>query len=170
MTIQITTAATADERPLELLYACHERVRRFTTLAGRLAGHIAQHGADEQARDAATQVLRYFEQSLPNHHADEEEDVFPALRALNDVALAGAIAALEAEHGVLDALWQEVAAWLRGVAQGEALPPPECLAKFVADYEVHAAREEREVFAAIERLPTPVVDAIAQRMRARRGA
>ena len=169
MTIRITTDAIADERPLELLYACHERVRRFTTLAGRLAAHVADHGADEQAHDAATQILRYFELSLPNHHADEEEDVFPALRGLNDVALAGAIAALEAEHAVLDALWQEAAPWLRAVAQGEACAAPETLAQFVAAYAVHTEREEREVFSAIDRLPASTVDAIAQRMRARRG-
>ena len=169
MTIRITTDAIADERPLELLYACHERVRRFTKLAGRLAEHVAEHGADEQARDAATQILRYFELSLPNHHADEEEDVFPALRGLNDVALAGAIAALEAEHAVLDALWQEAAPWLRAVAQGEACAAPETLAQFVAAYAVHTEREEREVFSAIDRLPASTVDAIAQRMRARRG-
>lgn len=169
MTIRITTDAIADERPLELLYACHERVRRFTALAGRLAAHVADHGADEQAHDAATQILRYFELSLPNHHADEEEDVFPALRGLNDVALAGAIAALEAEHAVLDALWQEAAPWLRAVAQGEACAAPETLAQFVAAYAVHTEREEREVFSAIDRLPASTVDAIAQRMRARRG-
>lgn len=170
MSIQITTANIAEERPLELLYACHDKVRRFTTLAGRLAEHLAIKGADDQARDAATQILRYFELSLPNHHADEEEDVFPALRSLNDVAISSVIAALEAEHGVLHALWQEVAPWLRRVEQGEAAPPPQGLPQFVADYAVHAEREEREVFSAIERLPADVVDAIALRMRTRRGA
>ena len=174
MTIQITTATSIDaiaaERPLELLFACHERVRRFTALAGRLAAHVIDHGADEQARDAATQILRYFEQSLPNHHADEEEDVFPALLKLHDVALSASIAALEAEHLVLDALWQEVAPWLRRVVQGEADPVPVGLAQFITDYTMHIEREEREVFAALERLPAEVIDAIAQRMRVRRGA
>ena len=170
MSILISSADSGDERPLELLYACHDRVRRFTALAGRLAAHVVDHGADEQARDAATQILRYFELSLPNHHADEEEDVFPALRELKDPAIVGAIAALEAQHAVLDALWQEVGPWLKQIAQGEGAPAPQGLARFVADYAAHTEREEREVFAAIERLPTAVVDTIAQRMRARRGA
>lgn len=170
MSILISSADSGDERPLELLYACHERVRRFTALAGRLAAHVADHGADGQARDAAAQILRYFELSLPNHHADEEEDVFPALRGLNDQALAGVIAALKAEHSVLDALWHEVAPWLRHIAQGETEPVPEVLAQFVASYAAHTEREESEVFVAIERLPESVVDTIAQRMRARRGA
>jgi len=169
MTIQITSGMLAEDRPLELLYACHEKVRRFTALAWKLAGHVAALGVDEQARDAASQILRYFEMSLPHHHADEELDVFPALRTLDDAAISGAITALEAEHLTLEALWQEVSPWLHRVAQGEVAPAPACLAQFVADYAVHAEREEREVFCAIERLPGPVVDAIAQRMRARRG-
>jgi hemerythrin-like domain-containing protein len=169
MTIKITSTAIADERPLELLYACHDRIRRFTTLTARLSAHVAANGADNQAREAAAQILRYFELSLPNHHADEEADVFPALRGLSDIALAGSIAALEAEHCVLDALWQEVAPWLRRVEQGEALSAPDALAKFVANYTVHVEREEREVFPAIDQLPLETVDAIAQRMRSRRG-
>lgn len=169
MTIQISASSLADERPLELLYACHEKVRRFTSLAWKLAGHVETQGTDEQARDAASQILRYFEMSLPHHHADEELDVFPALLTLNDAAISGAITALEAEHLALEALWQKVGPWLHCVAQGEAVPAPACLAQFVADYAAHAEREEREVFSAIERLPAPTVDAIAQRMRARRG-
>lgn len=169
MSIQITTDTVADERPLDLLYACHDKVRRFTRLAGQLGRHVLTQGADAQARDAATQILRYFELALPNHHADEEEDVFPALRRLDDADICAAIAALEAEHDVLHGLWDEVAPWLRRVVAGEAEPAPNCLPRFVADYAVHAEREERDVFSAIERLPAAVVDAIALRMRTRRG-
>jgi len=169
MTIQITSAMLAAERPLELLYACHEKVRRFNALAWKLAGHVETLGADEQARDAAKQILRYFEMSLPHHHADEELDVFPALRDLNDAALSAAITELEAEHVALEALWQEVGPWLHGVAQGETVSAPASLSQFVAHYVMHTDREEREVFSAIERLPDSLVDAIAQRMRARRG-
>ncbi|MBY0339574.1 MAG: hemerythrin domain-containing protein [Rhodocyclaceae bacterium] len=170
MSIQITTDTVADERPLELLYACHDKVRRFTRLAGQLGTHVVTQGADAQARDAATQILRYFELALPNHHADEETDVFPALRSLDDPAVSAAIAALEQEHGVLHRMWDEMAPWLRRIVEGEAEPAPECLPRFVAAYAAHAEREEREVFSAIERLPAAVVDAIALRMRTRRGA
>lgn len=49
---------------------------------------------------------------------------------------------------------------MRRVVAGEAEPAPDCLPRFVADYAVHAEREERDVFSAIERLPAAVVDAI----------
>lgn len=170
MKIAIQTSAAFEERPLELLYACHERVRRFTGLTERLVAHTAARGADAEAREAAESVLRYFEQALPLHHADEEADVFPALRALHDAALSAAIAALEDEHVALDAQWQRVAPWLRQLAAGAAAPAPAGIADFSAAYARHIEAEEGEVFVAIERLPEAVVHAVAARMRARRGA
>lgn len=171
MTMLPAHPVTAEERPLELLFACHDKVRHFTALAGQLALHVSRKGADAEAQQAAANILRYFELALPNHHADEEEDVFPALRTLHDVQLAQAIDGLLSEHQRLDAYWQEVRPWLNCIAQGEApAASPLVLPRFVADYPVHAEREEREVFSAIERLPAATVDAIAARMRARRGA
>lgn len=176
MKIAIQTSAAFEERPLELLYACHEKVRRFTGLTERLVAHAAARGADAEAREAAASVLRYFEQALPLHHADEEADVFPALRALHDTALSAAIAALEDEHAALDAQWQRVAPWLRQLAAGAAAaaadfaPTQQEVADFAAAYVRHIECEEGEVFVAIERLPEAVVHAVAARMRARRGA
>lgn len=160
-----------DERPLELLYACHERVRRFTTTAGRLAGHVARHGADAEAQEAARNVLRYFDLALPNHHADEEEDVFPALRALADPALDQAMDELLAQHDTLGAAWRGIRPWLASIAAGETPPnAPLDLPAFVSGYAAHADFEEQKVFSALDRLPADVINVIAQRMRERRGA
>jgi iron-sulfur cluster repair protein YtfE (RIC family) len=170
MTLFSASSASDDERPLELLYACHERVRRFTSTAGRLAVHVRAHGADAEAREAASNVLRYFDLALPNHHADEEEDVFPALRRLGDAAVDQAIDDLLAQHETLGAAWGEVRPWLVGIAAGETpASEPAVLPSFVADYAAHAELEERAVFSALSRLPDDMIDDIAQRMRARRG-
>lgn len=159
------------ERPLELLYACHDKVRHFVGLIAQLAPHTARHGSDSEAQQAAANVLRYFELALPHHHADEEEDIFPALRSLHEPALNAAMDAVLAEHQVLDGLWQEVRPWLNRIAQGS---PPEAvpagLAQFVSAYLAHAAREESDIFSAIERLPEVEVAQLGQRMRQRRGA
>ncbi|WP_204313425.1 hemerythrin domain-containing protein, partial [Klebsiella michiganensis] len=48
------------------------------TLA-KLSAHLPSHGADEQARQAARNIMRYFDVAGPHHHADEEEDLFPLL-------------------------------------------------------------------------------------------
>lgn len=160
-----------EERPLELLYACHEKVRHFTDLALRLADHIEKTGADEAARDAATAILRYFDKALPLHHADEEEDVFPALLSLSEADLVQSIQKILNEHSVLDAQWQRIAPWLRRIAEGKnAGERPAILEDFVQAYARHAASEEADIFSHITHLPTATVDAIGQRMRARRGA
>ncbi|RYY81317.1 MAG: hemerythrin domain-containing protein, partial [Comamonadaceae bacterium] len=49
------------EQPFEMLEACHERVHRMLTLLDRLRRHVAGHGTDEQARQAARDVMRYFD-------------------------------------------------------------------------------------------------------------
>lgn len=171
MKIAAQISPPAEERPLELLYACHEKVRRFTALAVRLAAHVAARGADAEAQEAASNILRYFEQALPLHHVDEEADVFPALHALHDAQVDKHIAELTDEHLRLDAQWQVIAPWLRRIAAGAAPgETPQGLDAFAQAYSDHAEREERDVFAAIERLPEAVVNVIGARMRARRGA
>jgi hemerythrin superfamily protein len=163
--------AITDDRPLELLYACHEKVRRFSTLAGQLATHIHQQGMSEDVCQVATGILRYFELALPNHHADEEEDVFPALRTLNDFQLDKAIGAILAEHITLDSMWQEVRPWLKRIAGNE--PPsatPTVLPRFISAYLAHVESEEHAIYPALERLPLDVINEIALNMRKRRGA
>ena len=67
------------EVPLEMLSACHHRIERQCATLRRLVDHLATHGPDQQARDAAAGVMRYFDTAGRDHHADEEEDLFPAL-------------------------------------------------------------------------------------------
>ena len=75
------------EAPFEMLDACHERVERMLRLLGKIREHVQTHGADTQARDAARDVMRYFDQAGPHHHEDEERHVFPPLRAQRDPAV-----------------------------------------------------------------------------------
>ena len=74
--------------PLAMLTACHDKVRHFAALSLKLAAHIEAKGCDDEAREPASNILRYFDVAAPLHHADEEEDLFPALRALGEPASA----------------------------------------------------------------------------------
>lgn len=60
-----------------MLEACHERVQRTLGLLGRLREHVRKQGVDNDARQAARDVLRYFDIAAPLHHQDEELHVFP---------------------------------------------------------------------------------------------
>ncbi|WP_417070512.1 hemerythrin domain-containing protein [Niveibacterium terrae] len=164
------TLAPDFESPLSLLTACHDKVRHFAALSLSLAAHVESRGADRDAREAASNILRYFDIAAPLHHADEEEDLFPALRALGEPALDRAIDELEAEHRSLAGLWQSVRLWLTAIDRGEAAPRPDELEGFARLYPAHAAREEAEVYGAAKRLSAAELAGIGARMRQRRGA
>lgn len=161
--------------PIELLAACHERIRRFAGLAQKLAA--AKGAPEHEVRDVAAAVRRYFDEALPLHVADEEESVLPRLRA-RAAAATGGLAALERivdEHrdhqhdlAMLVLLCGELAEDPRQL--DERRMELEELAKRLADdFERHLAFEERELFPAIERLlPLEERRALAAEFRARR--
>jgi hemerythrin-like domain-containing protein len=167
----LQAVAPSIDDPIELLRACHDKVRRFSGLTLRLRDHLTTLPAaqpDAQAQEAAQAILRYFDLAAPLHHDDEERDLFPALRTLGHAALNEVMDSLEAEHGHLGGLWQDVAPWLRRIAAGQAAPPPADLGDFAALYPAHAQREEDEVYPFATQLRAEQIQAISAAMVARR--
>ncbi|GLR14950.1 hypothetical protein GCM10007907_37400 [Chitinimonas prasina] len=162
------SAAPGFDDPIALLIACHDKVRRFAALSLRLDQHLQQKGQDSEAASAASNILRYFDVAAPLHHADEEEDLFPALRQLDDAGLNTAMAKLEAEHDELAALWRAVRPWLETVAQQGLPVRPVELDAFAQRYPAHAQREEDEIYPAAHQLSAQVLAQMGERMRARR--
>ena len=170
LTLHASPAAGFDE-PFAMLAACHERVQRMVDLLERLAQHLATRGCDEQARDAARDVMRYFDGAAPAHHEDEERHVLPLLRAAGDDAFA---AQLEQEHRELQRRWAEVRRPLVDVEAG--LWNPAGLAdlsawhRFAALYRAHAAAEEAHAFPLAQAaLDAPALQAMGHEMAQRRG-
>ena len=167
--------AAGFEVPLEMLAACHLRVQSQCATLLRLVPHLATHGADPQAREAATAVMRYFDTSARHHHEDEEQDLFPALTlsmaGSDAVCLRELIAALCADHRVLEARWRELRRVLEQVAGGAASTLASFdVPGFVALYEQHIAREEAELLPMAARLLSDAeLDRVGLAMRARRG-
>src|SRR4051794_27833306 len=96
------------DHPLELLAACHERIADRIDTLERLIAHLPEHGCDEQAQQAAANVIRYFDSAGEHHHEDEERDLFPAIERAsgeNRDALT-LIARLREDHTKMRALWQ----------------------------------------------------------------
>jgi hemerythrin-like domain-containing protein len=168
MPVRPAPVAPHIDDPIELLLACHDKVRRFTTLALKVRAHMATAGADAQARDAAQSVLRYFDVAAPLHHADEDEDLYPALRALGDEQLNADLTALSSEHATLGALWQAVRVWLLAGIEGEARPAPDALDTFVQAYTHHAQREEEALYPHAKKLTAAQTAAICAAMVKRR--
>ncbi len=162
--------APSIDDPIELLMACHEKVRRFAGLAVRLRDHAANKGADGQAQEAARSILRYFNIAAPLHHDDEEVDLFPALRQLGDAQLNLSMAQLESEHGKLAGLWHSLVPWLESISAGTDHPAPPSVDDFARSYPAHAQREEDEVYPFASRLRPEQIKQISAAMVARRTA
>jgi hemerythrin-like domain-containing protein len=161
--------------PLEMLYACHQRIHRQCATLRRLVPHLQAHGADTQAREAAAQVLRYFDTAAVHHHADEEEDLFPALlesmAGSDAVCLHEIIDALGQQHRELELRWRAIRPVLERAAAGEsaALDGTDVDA-LVEAYAAHIAREDGVLLPMAARLLGEAeLQRIGDAMRARRG-
>lgn len=166
--------AAGYEAPFEMLDACHERVHRMLRLMERLREHVAAVGADDQARQAARDVMRYFDQAAPQHHLDEERHVFPPLLAAADPAVVAVVRRLQQDHLRMEARWVQARAVLAGLAEGtlQSLDDTQHaqLAGFAALYGDHIEAEELIAYpAARERLDATALAAMAQDMMRRRG-
>lgn len=169
------TPAAGFEVPLEMLSACHGRVERQCLTMLRLVPHLAANGPDQAAREAAQNVMRYFDTSARHHHADEEEDLFPAL--LQSAPPTGLtqvrelVEALRAQHRALEQFWAQLRPKLEGIALGTqpGLDADE-VARLVGLYRSHIAREEAELLPLAARLLGAArLDDVGRAMRLRRG-
>lgn len=163
------------EAPLEMLSACHGRIERQCATLRRLVPHLASHGADEDARTAAANVMRYFDTAAKHHHDDEEKDLFPALiesmAGSDPVCLREMTQGLSDEHRELEARWRHLRAKLEQIVVGHSVPlSSEDVQALVGLYERHMEREEQELLPMAARLLSDEeLERIGRSMRERRG-
>lgn len=171
----LSTPGVGFEQPFEMLEACHERVERMLALLQRLREHLPGHGADANARQAARDVMRYFDLAAPQHHRDEELHVFPPLLAQGDPGTVALVHRLQEDHAQMESRWLKARAVLDAVASG-ALPalcaPDEAaLDSFAGVYADHIRAEERLAYpAASALLDAQALAAMGREMSRRRGA
>jgi hemerythrin-like domain-containing protein len=162
------------EQPFEMLEACHERVHRMLDLLARLRAHLAQHGADEQARQAARDVMRYFDQAAPQHHRDEELHVFPPLLAQGEPATVKVVQQLQRDHERMETGWAAARSLLDGIAEGRLTgldaSQAQCLDDFASLYGAHIEAEEGIAYPATRALlDADAQQAMGREMAMRRG-
>jgi len=173
--LRLSESAAGTEAPLEMISACHGRVEHQCATLRRLVPHLAEQGADHEARMAATNVMRYFDTAAKHHHADEEEDLFPALiesmAGSDAVCLREMIEHLKADHRALDAAWECLHRILERIVAGEfVLLAPDDVEALVGLYERHIEREESELLPMAARLlGEDDLARIGRAMRERRG-
>ncbi|MET0982615.1 MAG: pyridoxamine 5'-phosphate oxidase [Telluria sp.] len=163
------------DQPIAVLKHCHGRIRKQLATLERLLSHLPEHGADEQARQAAGAVLKYFEKAAHLHHDDEEQDLIPMLRAVaqgDDAAtLQALVPVILQDHKDMDALWQDLHEQLAGIADGSAsVLSTSSVQRFAQRYTAHMDREESTVAPMALRLFSPdQMRQLGEAMARRRG-
>jgi hemerythrin-like domain-containing protein len=149
-------------------------VIRTLALLTRLRAHMKGHGADDGARSAARDVMRYFDRAAPEHHRDEELHVFPPLLAQADPAVVAVVKRLQQEHVQMEQRWAAARDVLRAIETGELVAlssaDEEVLDAFASLYATHIADEEHTAYpAASALLPAEAPGAMGRDMMGRRG-
>lgn len=173
------TGEVAPDTPWDLLQACHDRVNRTLALLERLCSHVVQHGADRDAREAAIDVMRYFDLAAVEHHRDEERHVFPVLLADASGDWTALVERLLAQHRQMERDWQVLRSELVRLVEASFMPSPalfgwrsdmtERVHDFLQLYLVHIALEEEQAYPACQpRMSRPAQTVMLSDMRVRR--
>lgn len=154
--------------PIEMLYACHGKVKRFCRQLRILPDYLEKHGYTQAVLNDVEQILTYFNRAAPLHHEDEEQDFFPALVNYAPQAQE-TIDELETQHDDLHENWAALSVQL-GELLAEQRESIEVMLieQFVQGYERHLALEEPLFELGRETLPQEVLAKIGQRMSLRR--
>ncbi|MDD2720873.1 MAG: hemerythrin domain-containing protein [Gallionella sp.] len=166
--------APSFDHPLEMLRACHGKILRQCDTLQKLADHLLSHGCDTQAQQAAQGILRYFDTAGKLHHQDEEQDLFPSLRASagsEKQRVDELLARLLSEHVEMLAAWDDLQPVLALLADGQlAKLRKDTMERFVVSHTRHVALENTELLPLAARLlDSRRLEAMGRNMAGRRG-
>lgn len=161
--------------PLGMLKDCHRRIENFLRVLCMVAERARGRKMTAEEAEAIEAALHYFRVGGQRHTADEEESLFPRLRAQGTDAASGACEGLESDHERANVLHAEVERlyerWMTdgnlGAAEEKKLSAAtEELSRL---YAAHIRVEEDVVFPhAAKVLDSAAVAAIGEEFRARR--
>ena len=172
---QLITPAPSFNQPLDLLSACHRKIRGFTETLLKLPAHLLQKGTDTEARQAATGILKYFDTAGQNHHEDEEQNLFPMLQETaaqqGNSEILALLEDLLAQHSDMNQAWIDLRPYLLALSQGETININQMPAQhFAALYNKHIPLEENFLLPYAERALNPSqLEVLGRAMATRRG-
>lgn len=162
--------------PIGMLTDCHRRIENFLRVLHEVCHSAKGRPLSDEETSAVQASLDYFRRGGRRHTADEEESLFPRLRAQLSGADFKELDGLEHEHQTADALHAEVddlcTHWLSAGALSEA--DSARLTRAVEElgriYAGHIRIEEDVVFPrAAKVLDAGTVKTIGDEFRRRRG-
>ena len=177
MGIQIGAKPDAGfDDPIGMLKDCHRRIEQFLHVLCLVVERAPGRPLSEEEAAAVKSALNYFRVGGQRHTADEEESLFPRMRAEQATASAlKEIEALETDHRQADDLHAAVenlyTSWLEGkpLSADELQQLRAATERLKQLYQGHILIEENLVFPrAAEGLDRAALAEIGQEFRARR--
>lgn len=154
--------------PIEMLYACHSKVKRFCRQLSILPDYLEKHGYTQAVLNDVEQILSYFNRAAPLHHDDEELDFFPQLVKVAPQTQS-TIDELEQQHKNLHKNWNALSAQLEELISEQRQNIDEHLIeRFVQGYERHITLEEPLFEMGREFLADDVLSEMGKNMSIRR--
>lgn len=165
--------------PLGLLSDCHQRIRYFLNVLTTVCEQSAEKPLTADQKIALEKALWYFREAGPRHTADEEQSLFPLLRAKNTPRVRRAlekVERLEADHRHAEADHDDVDSigrrWLSdgSLSKEDSRQMKVLLANLMRLYKRHLDMEEAEIFVLADGVLTrDEKDVIGREMASRRG-
>ncbi|MFZ6767346.1 hemerythrin domain-containing protein [Undibacterium sp. Di26W] len=171
-------SAPGFDQPLAVLKHCHDRIRKQLTTLNKMLVHLPEHGADQDAKQAAQAVLNYFTKAAPLHHEDEELNLLPELKQTADGGdadlLAGLLPKILAQHEIMAVQWQQLEKQLQAIVAAADRAPASLstadVQAFNALYDEHMQIEETQIAPMAKRLFSDAqMSTLGAAMQARRG-
>jgi hemerythrin-like domain-containing protein len=177
--IQIGSKRESDfNDPLGLLSDCHRRIEHFLDILIKICDGAAGAPLDAEHAAMLDKATTYFRNSAPKHTADEEDSLFPRLRAAGAAKpTLDCLAQMELDHQAAsrdhDSVDLICRRWLTdGELAIEALAQlKQALQRLSRTYARHIAIEDNELFPLASRvLGAGDLAAVGMEMAERRGA
>ena len=166
--------------PIGMLEDCHRRIEKFLDALVTLAGQAQRNALTDEHRAAVETSLRYFRDAAPKHTADEEESLFPRMRASEHHEAKEILSDLDhlhTDHVQADERHRAIDELFRRLLADGLLPAPESLRltsllhSLRETYARHIKEEETQIFPTAARiLTTSDLRAVGLEMSKRRGA
>ena len=165
--------------PIGLLEDCHRRIEKFLDALVKVATRAQCNALNEEERSAVETALQYFRHAAPKHTADEEESLFPRMRATKHLEANQILFELDhlhLEHTVADENHRAVDDLFRQWITDGVLPDSDfnrltsLLHLLRNRYARHIREEETRIFPwAAKNLPTSDLKRVGLEMARRRG-
>jgi hemerythrin-like domain-containing protein len=176
MSIQIGARPDSGfDDPIGMLTDCHRRIEHFLAILVLVADRAAGRALTGEESAAVHAALQYFRKGGQRHNADEEESLFPRLRAAARDDGFEEIQGLESDHRDAGHLHESVERLYHSWTQHGALSGPDqadlvsMTQRLNRLYEEHIRLEEQVVFPrAASLLNKQSMAEIGQEFRARR--